>query len=158
MTTILAIDLGTTERAKAICFFAEGQPKGQPRVRAFAMKMGGKYTARVFDPGTAEAWKNCIAIAAREHCPKTPLDGPVRLFLSFDLKRPKAHFKRGTLRQEAPEFCVSKPDADNYAKAVMDALTILRFWNDDAQVCELYVSKRYSPGGITGVHIRIEKL
>ncbi|NCA12937.1 MAG: RusA family crossover junction endodeoxyribonuclease, partial [Proteobacteria bacterium] len=38
----------------------------------------------------------------------------------------------------------AKPDADNCAKAVMDALTQLgAFWRDDAQVVELRVWKDY---------------
>jgi Holliday junction resolvase RusA-like endonuclease len=127
---------------KTIQFFAAGIPKGQPRPRAFAR--GGH--AAVYDPGTAEGWKSQVAIAAREHIPDVPLDTPIKLRLGFILPRPKAHQRaNGLLKDGAPLFCAKKPDADNYAKAVMDALTLLRVWNDDCQVCELYVRKTYGP-------------
>ena len=35
-------------------FFVEGDPKPQPRPRAFARKIGNKFMARVYDAGTAE--------------------------------------------------------------------------------------------------------
>ena len=46
-----------------------GEPKGQPRPRAFAKPIGGgKFSARVYDAGTAEGWKSQIAQAFRQHC------------------------------------------------------------------------------------------
>lgn len=128
-------------------FFARGLPKGQPRPRAFARKMGGKYVARVFDAGTAEQWKSQVAMAAELVRPDQPFAGPVSLALHFNFPRPKAHFKgKGhLLKDSAPCFCTSKPDADNLAKAVMDALTQLGgFWKDDAQVTRLLISKSYT--------------
>jgi len=44
-----------------IHFFVSGDPKAQPRIRAFAINGH----ARVYDPGTAEGWKSLIAVAAR---------------------------------------------------------------------------------------------
>lgn len=140
-----------------ISFRVSGIPKGQPRPRAFAFK--GK--ARVYDPGTAEGWKSAIAEAARPHLPESPLLGPLRLRLDFAFPRPKSHFmKRGTLRTDAPSRFTSKPDADNCAKAVMDCLTTLRLWGDDAQVSLLIVGKFYesssAPGA--GVAVSIDQL
>jgi Holliday junction resolvase RusA-like endonuclease len=137
---------------QTIEFFAQGVPKGQPRPRAFAR--GGH--AAIYDPGTAEGWKGQIAIGARPFIPKQPILGPVKLTLDFRLPRPKKHFhNNGALRTDAPIWCEKKPDADNYAKAVMDALTILRFWGDDCQVCVLKVRKAY--GLDTGCNIKIEE-
>ena len=136
-----------------ISFFVSGEPKGQPRPRAFARKMGGKFVARVFDCGTAEAWKSCIAAAAAQHKPAAPISGPVRLRIAFHLPRPKGHYTSGKiergLRATAPNYHTGKPDADNLAKAVMDALTQCGwFWADDAQVAVLTAIKRY--GDTTG--------
>lgn len=142
-----------------ISFWVSGEPKGQPRPRAFARKMGGKFVARVFDAGTAEAWKSCIAAAAAQHKPAEPIAGPVRLRLCFYLARPKGHCvankpERG-LRPNAPVWHTGKPDSDNLAKAVMDALTQCGwFWGDDAQVAILTVAKRYADSG-TGAQIEI---
>lgn len=142
-----------------ISFWVSGEPKGQPRPRAFARRMGNKFVARVFDAGTAEAWKSCIAAEGAKHRPQTPLGGPVSLRIRFFLPRPKGHFIAGKpergLRPSAPVRHIGKPDADNLAKAVMDALTQCGwYWLDDAQVAILAVAKNYADSG-TGAWIEI---
>lgn len=130
-----------------ITFFAQGEPKGQPRTRAFARKFGNKWAARVFDNGSAEAWKSQIANAGKEHIPFEPWDGPIRLKIVFYFPRPKAHFRaNGNLKDSAPHWCEKKPDFDNCAKACADALTILGFWRDDAQVVDAHIVKKYCQG------------
>lgn len=145
-----------------ISFWVSGEPKGQPRPRAFARKMGGKFVARVFDAGTAEAWKGAIAVAAAQHKPAAPISGPVRLRICFYIARPKGHYTAGKvergLRATAPHYHVGKPDADNLAKAVMDALTQCGwFWGDDAQVAVLTAAKLYADSG-TGAQIEIREV
>lgn len=126
-----------------ISFFAAGDPKGQPRPRAFSR--GGH--ARVFDPGTAEGWKSAVALAAKPHLPPEPIAAPVFVTMDFFFARPKSHFRTGKrageLRDGAPDLYTSKPDVDNLAKAVLDAMTTIGFWRDDAQVWNLSVSKNY---------------
>lgn len=140
----------------AVSFFVNGLPKGQPRPRAFARKMGNKFVARVFDAGTAEEWKGQIAQAAKDHTPTTPFDGPVYLYLNFLFPRPKSHFRaNGTLKMDAPLFHTGKPDADNLAKAVMDALTQLGgFWSDDATIAQLFIAKAYCRNAGCAVEIK----
>ena len=135
-------------------FFVEGMPKGQPRPRAFSR--GGH--ARVYDPGTAENWKSCVAVAAQANRIRGRFnDGPLRVELRFVMPRPKCHFKtNGQLRDAAPEFHTGKPDCDNLAKATLDALTEIGAWRDDAQVAYLLVSKAY--GEQPGAFISIEEL
>lgn len=121
-----------------------GIPKGQPRPRAFSR--GGM--TRVYDPGTAEGWKSQIAIAFKDGAPFdfTPFDGPVHLTIRFYFPRPKSHFRKAGIKDTAPSMVTTKPDADNAAKAVMDALTTLGLWQDDAQVTGLLVRKLYADG------------
>ena len=40
-----------------------GDPKGQPRPRAFARRMGAKYVARVYDSDVADEWKSAVDCA-----------------------------------------------------------------------------------------------
>lgn len=134
-------------------FRVEGDPKGQPRPRAFAFK--GK--ARMYDAGTAEGWKGLVALAAKEHRPAAPFEGPIKLEIEFYIRRP------GTLlRKSSPVgniYHAKKPDADNLAKAVMDALNPLGFWNDDSQVQSLLATKFYTAKGeMPGAFIYIEAL
>ncbi len=136
-----------------IHFRVHGDPKPQPRPRAFSRNG----TARVYDPHTAEGWKSAIADAARPHCPPEPWRGPVEVRLAFTFKRPKKHFRQGKhadqLRDDAPTLHTKKPDADNLAKAVLDAMTMLGFWKDDSQVASLLVMKQY--GYYQGVVVEV---
>lgn len=140
-----------------IQFFAEGIPKGQPRPKAFAFH--GK--ARVYDPGTAEHWKGQVALAARDHRPEKPITGPLRVILGFRFPRPKSHFRTGKnagqLRADASPYHTGKPDSDNCAKAVLDALSHLGIWQDDAQVAILKVWKMYQAGPV-GCYVTIEPI
>jgi len=119
-------------------FRAYGVPKGQPRPRAFVR--GGR--AAVYDPGTAEGWKSCLAVACAEIEGRL-LHQPLSVTITFFMPRPKSHCRtNGQLKPNAPRFMHDgKPDADNLAKAVLDALTGIRAWLDDDQVCELIIRK-----------------
>ncbi len=79
-----------------LSFFAPGLPKAQPRMRAYVR--GG--ITRMYDPGTADAWKACILLAAREALRPLPparpvLGGAIRADLTYVFPRPKSHFKSG---------------------------------------------------------------
>lgn len=144
-----------------IVFEVHGEPKPQPRPRAFARKTAFGTIARVYDAGTAEGWKSQIAEAARPFLPLEPIAGPLALSIDFWLPRPNGHFvaskrERG-LKKGAEDFHTARGDVDNFAKAVMDALTVLRLWQDDGQVADLSVTKRYEdpatgPGALVRLH------
>lgn len=155
-----AVTTHSAIKAGAISFFAQGEPKGQPRPRAFAKKMGAKFVARVYDARTAEGWKSLVAEAARAHLPQSPITEPISLLLSFVMPRPKKHYRTGKrsseLRDDAPTWHVGTPDSDNLAKAVMDALSQIGMWKDDGQVCRCYIDKAY--GTNTGVRISLDTL
>lgn len=111
-----------------------GNPKAQPRPRATTR---GTF-ARVYNPSTATEWKRLIIAASNEAgLGDKPLEGAVHLRLLFLLQRPKK-----PKRLQA----TGKPDVDNLAKAVMDALSTAGWWNDDAQVTTLVVTKQYTEG------------
>ena len=131
-----------------------GLPKGQPRPRAFARNG----MVRMYDPGTAEGWKQAVAVAARNAGVKT--DAPVSVEMVFHMQRPTSHMGKGGIyvKPSAPVFHAQKPDVDNLAKAVLDALTTIGAWKDDAQVCRLLVSRQWNFGGIGECVILIEEL
>lgn len=134
----------TIQRIPLHTFHALGKPKGQPRPRAFVR---GKRAA-VYDPGTAENWKGDVARACSA-LEGARLHAPLSVTLTFFMPRPKSHFgSRGTLKASAPRFMHDgRPDADNLAKAVLDALTGIGAWIDDEQVCELTVRKYWEQPG-----------
>jgi len=123
--------------------YIEGSPKPQPRVKAYVRgKRAGVYT-----PDTADAWRNKVIEGLERHADKN-IGGAFAVKLSFFLKRPKSHYRTGRfshlLRDDAPEYHVKTPDADNLAKLVMDAITRINYWGDDSQCSLLYVTKAYA--------------
>ncbi len=138
--------------------FVPGRPKGEPRPRAFAKD--GKVWA--YKHGTAESWKTDIAAAVQDRRLEAPAEGPIRVDLTFYMPRPKSHYRTGKyageLKPSAPAFHTGKPDRDNLDKAVLDALTILRFWQDDSQVCSGRIVKRYEADQGPGCLIKITQL
>jgi Holliday junction resolvase RusA-like endonuclease len=123
----------------SVCAFdVQGIPKGQPRPRAAFFR--GK--ARVYDPGTAEGWKAAIQLAAKPFLPAVPLDCPLRLTVALFFPRPGRLLTRKSPDGQIPH--TAKPDADNALKAVMDCLTGIGMWRDDALVCSSTVEKYYA--------------
>lgn len=76
-----------------------------------------------------------------------PSTAPMAVTAEFVMPRPKGHFgtgkNAGRLRETAPAYPTSKPDADKMARTVLDGLTGVAY-RDDAQVAELLASKRYA--------------
>ena len=61
--------------------------------------------------------------------------GPVKIHTKAYFNRPVDHLRRHNkgIKKKAPAEMIHKPDADNIAKFVGDALTGLAYW-DDAQI------------------------
>jgi len=85
-----------------------------------------------------------IALMAK-YAPKSPAIGPLRLDILCCMPIPKSMTKRDregiTGLKTLP---AKKPDLDNLDKQIMDAMTRLRFWEDDSQVCLISSGKIYS--------------
>lgn len=139
-----------------ISFFARGEPKAQPRPKAFARKMGTKFVARVYTPGTAENWKSCVAEAAKPFVEEMLMD-PLWVSMTFLMPRPKSHFNsKGDLKATAPIFHAIKPDGDNLYKGTVDALKTLGLISDDSIVVQHEVTKLYAANFVTGAQINIK--
>lgn len=68
--------------------------------------------------------------------------GPVRVEVWCVFVRPKSHYgRKGLLKQDAPRL--PRPDVDNLAKGVMDALTTCGVLSDDVVVKDVRCKKRY---------------
>lgn len=119
---------------------------------------GGKFMARIYDAGTAEGWKGCVALAAKAVIPPSPIMAPMFVEMTFWLPRPKGHLNsKGGLKPSSPLLPVNKMDCDNMAKAVLDCLTQIGLWHDDGQVTRLHVSKHYADSmKAPGVEVTIE--
>ena len=61
-----------------------------------------------------------------------------------------------TEKHPAGTWKTTKPDTDNLQKALLDSMTKLGFWKDDAQVCSQIVEKFWSD--VPGVFVYITQL
>lgn len=122
----------------------KGVPVGKARPRF--SKRSGKVS--VFTPNKTVDFERRLAhswlMMHRVHC---YMDAPVqvKIVASFPIpkswsKLEKENAKKGLIARSC------KPDADNIAKAVLDALNGIAF-HDDKQVIRLIVEKRYDPYG-----------
>lgn len=123
--------------------FVEGIPKAQPRHRTAA-------NGHVYNPKSADAWKEEIK-AAFLLCRKPTITGPVSITVRFSLPLPKGM----KMANNVPVPHTKKPDTDNLLKAVMDSLTAVGVWKDDAQVFDTHSAKYYT-GRKTGAQIIIQ--
>ena len=125
-----------------ICFEIPGKPQGKARARTFYNSKLGKMQS--ITPENTVLYENLI-----KHCyletkcepflDKVPLE--VEITACFPI--PKSATKKDRERIKLMEYYpTKKPDADNIAKVVCDALNGLA-QKDDAQVIDLTVHKRF---------------
>lgn len=138
--------LHVLEGPSKLYFDVVGTPKGEPRPSP--SRRGAR---SMVHPGhQADDWKKSVRLAALaalglERAPVAPVfeaGWPLLLVLELRHARPKS-------RQDASGWFTSKPDVDNEAKAVIDALGVWPSgalpiaWKDDQQVVALLTWKRY---------------
>lgn len=97
-------------------------------------------TGRPITPKRYRRWKEAAREELAVRWRGAPLDGPVSLSVSAYWPRPK-RMSRG-----AREPRIGREDADNVAKAVMDAGNGI-LYGDDRQVVELQARKWYAASG-----------
>jgi len=127
---------------RKILFEIPGDPVPQGRPRA-GKSFGGKTV--LYDPEKSRDFKHYVKLVAGQYAPKELITGPIDLYVDVYRSTPKALqtkpkqalIKSGELRP------TTKPDVDNYVKAIKDGLTKV-IWQDDSQVVDLTVRKFYS--------------
>lgn len=121
-------------------FFIEGEPQGKGRPR-FATKSGKAYT-----PGKTIQYERAIRAAYNYSCKGIKFEDkvPLRVDIKAFFKVPESDSKNKTnAKLKGYIRPTKKPDGDNIMKAVCDALNGLAY-NDDAQIVECSISKRYA--------------
>ena len=109
----------------------------------------------VFNTSKYSDFKSVLRQRAEAYRPAYILDVAVKLTVEFFLipptKRPR-------------QYPTTRPDLDNYIKAVMDALSPCKkehyvgFWLDDSYVVDLHASKRYAIDEQPKIIVTIETL
>ena len=129
-----------------LAFRVDGEPVAQPRHRIAAR---GRY-AKAYIPRdhAIHAWKWAIEEAAREQAERigwVPVKNePLVVLMQFYFKQPRSNKTR---------HHVQRPDLDNLAKAVLDALHGIAFL-DDACVVGLRLQKEWASQSGLEVEVR----
>ncbi len=134
----------------AISFFVPGKPV--PKARARAYSRNGQ--TRMYTPKTTADYETLVQSICRESFSK-PLECPLCVYLAIALPVPLSWSKK---RKEAALKQLirptSRPDIDNYVKAIFDGMNGVAFV-DDAQVVRLECEKFYgeTPGVVVTVNL-----
>lgn len=142
-----------------LVFEIPGQPKAQarPRFGVVKSKSTGKAHAVAFDPKESRDYKNWIKLCSTEAvkiCGWKYTEKQLAVDIEAYFEIPKS--KTNKFKQQAMEGTIRptiKPDLDNIAKGVLDALNKLIF-KDDSQVVELTIKKFYNDEPYTKVTIQ----
>lgn len=144
--TALAMEpYGSTRVSVEFDVFGVAKPAGSKR--AF-MRPGMAHPSVVDANPLSREWKNLVADkAALEMGEDPPLDGPLKLGITFYMPRPKSHYGSGRnvniVKLSAPPFPTSMPDLTKLTRAVEDAMTGI-VYRDDAQIVVQMILKRYA--------------
>lgn len=134
-----------------------GPPQGKARARTFYNPRLGKHQS--VTPGKTVLYENLIKTCyLRAHEGECYENEPLEVIIRAYYEIPKSWSKKNrqaALDREA--FPTKKPDADNIAKVVCDALNGLAY-NDDKQIVDLLVMKRYASVGGPRVEVAISSI
>lgn len=109
-----------------------------------------------YDPEKSREYKDYVKRTAQEYAPERLLEGQICLRIDIYKGCLKSFSKKKIEQSERKELRpLTKPDVDNYAKGIKDALNGI-IWKDDSQVVDLRVQKFYSKN--PRVEIRVKEI
>lgn len=116
-------------------FTIKGEPRGKGRPRFTR-------TGRVYTPSETSQYEALVALGYRNSVRGYKFTSPVRVTIGAYHKPPKKSKKVVKDMLDWHILPTKKPDVDNIAKIILDALNGVA-WDDDTQVVDLLVYKRY---------------
>jgi Holliday junction resolvase RusA-like endonuclease len=126
-------------KSKKYSFGISGTPIAKARPRAFNLKGH----IRMYTPKRSKDFENAIRQRAEQVFEK-PLQGPIRLEVTFFLPRPKYLIWK---TRPMPAILHDKHiDVTNLVKSIEDGMNGVAYI-DDGQIAQLEVSKYYQEGG-----------
>lgn len=136
---------------KSVNFTIDEAPAGKKRPKFTTI---GGY-ARTYTPADTQHHEDFVRVCYQigTHGFKFPPKTPLNVLITCYYPIPKSTSKKKAAQMEAGEIIpVVKPDLDNVAKLILDALNGLA-WHDDNQIARLEISKVYGEDPHTDVHI-----
>lgn len=134
-------------------FTVPGEPCGKARPRV--VRNGN--VSRTYTPEKTVNYENLVKLEFQRQCNDVYIgDGGIRMYITARFSVPSSASKRKmTAMLDGAIRPTRKPDCDNIAKIICDALNGVAY-RDDAQIVSITVEKRYA--AIPGVEIRIEEV
>jgi Holliday junction resolvase RusA-like endonuclease len=127
-------------------FTIPGDPKRKERPQTRVIKTkSGKYTAQVYTPSQTKENEKLIRTAYMLQCGSAKVEQgvPCAVHIRAGYPIPKSRPKREKELMTAGKLLpLVKPDVDNVAKVILDALNGVAY-DDDSQVVMLTISKTY---------------
>jgi len=124
-------------------FVIPGKPFAKQRPRATRL-------GRVYTPKETVSFERTVGQIAAQHFPE-PIDGAVKVTVWATFEPPQS-WSGKKRREHLHRPHTQRPDLDNCAKAVLDALNRIA-WADDGQVAEIHVRKVWGEGAKTVVTV-----
>lgn len=100
-----------------------------------------------YTPDKTVEWERSVRSYANDEKPQAPYDCPLRVHIQFYMTRPASKPKKAV-------WPVTKPDIDNLAKAITDAMNGL-IYTDDSRICEMVATKFYTDD-VRQVGVRVQ--
>jgi Holliday junction resolvase RusA-like endonuclease len=132
---------------QAVSFSVPGDPVPQPRARITTR--GGHGHAYTPKSHPVHAYRQAVALCAKA-AGVVEATEPVAVVIDAVFERPKSHMNKSGVKATAPR--IPRPDVDNIAKAVLDALQTVM--GDDTNVSRLVVEKSYGMEARTTVRVQ----
>lgn len=129
-------------------FMVRGKPVPDGRPKFARMGKG----VRAYMPAKCTKYREQVKMAYQRVYPLSEmLEGALSMSIKVAIPRPKSHFGTGRnagiiKKQFKKVHHTQKPDADNFAKMVLDALNKVAYL-DDSQVIELKAVKLWTNNG-----------
>jgi Holliday junction resolvase RusA-like endonuclease len=131
---------------RQVIFTIRGEPRGKGRPRFTK-------TGRVYTPTETAQYESLVGLSYRNSAKGYKFTSPVRVTIKAFHKPPKGKSKKVTEDMLNGRILPTKrPDVDNIAKIILDGLNKVA-WDDDTQVIEMMVTKRYSEEPLVAVII-----
>lgn len=125
------------------------------------MNRGGPFTTMSKQKNREKACKDCGTKVksnmryCEKYRPEKPAEGPIQIRITFVFPYRKSE-KKTLVASQAVIAHTVRPDLDNMEKALLDTMTRLGFWKDDAQIFDKSTAKVWGP--TYGVRIVYDEL
>ena len=138
-----------------IRFIVPGNPVGKARPRIFTNKAG---RSQAITPKETVSYENLVKFTFSNAYNSKKLEGEIEAHINAYFQIPKSMTKKNRkLVEEGKLHPTKKPDADNIAKIILDALNGIAY-KDDSQVVRLHIEKEYAIDDNPRVEVTLSEL